>query len=431
MALMHARVRMGAAIAGMALASACTVHKQDTPSLTGPSELGTSITVAASPDLLTQDGASQSVITITARNNNGQPLPNLSLRVDIGVGGTVADFGRLSARNVVTDSSGRATLIYTAPPAPAIVIGGGITVDIMVTPMGTNFDNSNTRVASIRLTPPGVITLPPSPLRPEFVPPSPTVGSAAVFTATVVDATGADATNQVSSFAWDFGDGGSASGKTVTHTFFTVANFVVSLTITDSLGRVQTVSHTVPVGQGQLPVASFVASPASPIVNQQINFNGTGSTAEPGHRIVSFAWNFGDGTFGSGDVVTHAFSQAGTFTVTLQVTDDAGRKSALATQTITVGSGNPSADFTFNPSAPRSGQNVTFDGSPSQAFGGRTIVSWSWSFGDGGSGSGQVVTHTFNLPSGSTTSQTFNVLLTVTDSSGRTGSITKPITVNP
>src|SRR5206468_5466824 len=103
-----------------------------------------------------------------------------------------------------------------------------------------------------------------------------------------------------------------------------------------------------------------------------------GSTAEPGHRIVSFAWNFGDGTFGSGDVVTHAYSQAGTFTVTLQVTDEAGRKSALATQTITVGSGNPSADFTFNPSAPRSGQNVTFDGSPSQAFGGRTIVSWSW-----------------------------------------------------
>src|SRR5207249_1147243 len=116
--------------------------------------------------------------------------------------------------------------------------------------------------------------------------------------------------------------------------------------------------------------------------------------------------------------VTHAYSQAGTFTVTLQVTDEAGRKSALATQTITVGSGNPSADFTFNPSAPRSGQNVTFDGSPSQAFGGRTIVSWSWSFGDGGSGSGQVVTHSFTTGA---TPTTFNVLLTVTDSAGRTG----------
>jgi len=55
-------------------------------------------------------------------------------------------------------------------------------------------------------------------------------------------------------------------------------------------------------------------------------------------------------------------------------------------------------------------------------------VSFSWSFGDGGSGTGQTVTHTFTLPVG-TQSQTFNVLLTVTDSAGRTNSVTKPVTV--
>jgi chitinase len=71
---------------------------------------------------------------------------------------------------------------------------------------------------------------------------------------------------------------------------------------------------------------------------------------------------------------------------------------------------------------------VTFDASSTEPAPGRSITSFSWSFGDGGSGTGQTVTHTFTLPAG-TQSQTFNVLLTVTDSAGRTNSITKPVTV--
>jgi PKD repeat protein len=115
--------------------------------------------------------------------------------------------------------------------------------------------------------------------------------------------------------------------------------------------------------------------------------------------------------------------------VTLQVTDDVGRKSALVQQSVTVTNGNPTADFTFNPSAPRAGQQVTFDASPTQAAPGRTIVSYSWSFGDGGSGSGVSVQHSFAVVGGAPT--TYNVLLTVTDSAGKTGSVTKAITINP
>jgi PKD repeat protein len=96
--------------------------------------------------------------------------------------------------------------------------------------------------------------------------------------------------------------------------------------------------------------------------------------------------------------------------------------------TISVGTGNPTADFTFNPSAPRSGQTVTFDASATQAAPGRTIVSYSWSFGNGNSGTGQTVTTSFTT---GLTPTTFNVLLTVTDSAGKTSSITKPITINP
>jgi PKD repeat protein len=409
--------------------TACTTHKQETPSLTGPSGLGTSLTITVSPDVLTQDGASQSLVQIQAYDSNGQPLRNKSLRVEIAVDGSITDFGTLSARNVVTDNNGRASVVYTAPPAPVFSNITNTTVQIVVTPAESDSANSTSRFVNIRLTPPGVVGPPPSPLRSEFVVPAPTVGNPAVFQATVVDANGADATNSVASFSWNFGDGTSASGRNPTHTFNNPGTFPVTLTITDNLGRTNTVTHSVTVGQGALPTATFLTSPLSPIVDQTINFNASGSTAEPGHTITDYAWNFGDGTLGSGALATHSYSQTGTYTVTLKVTDDAGRKSALTSQSVTVGTGNPAADFTFNPSAPRAGQTVTFDGSPSQPFGGRTIVSYSWSFGDGGSATGQVVNHTFAVVGAAPT--TYNVLLTVTDSAGKTGSVTKAITINP
>jgi PKD repeat protein len=424
----HVTYRFAAALLGGAvLLSGCTVKKQETPSLTGPSELSTAISINVSPDVLNQDGASQSLVTITVRDANGQPLRNLPLRAEIRVDGFTTDFGRLSAKNLVTDANGRATVVYTAPSSVPGVFTE-VPIQIAVTPAETDNANANTRVATIRLVPPGVVGPPPSPLKPDFLPPSPTVGNVAFFQATVVDASGADATSQVASFVWDFGDGDSASGRNQTHVFDTPGTFAVTLTIVDTLGRIQRITKSVTVGQGVLPVASFFTSPSSPIIGQPVNFNASGSTAEPGHRIVDYAWNFGDGSTGSGQLTTHAYAQTGTYTVSLKVTDDAGRESLLTQQSVTVGSGNPTADFTFNPSAPRSGQQVVFDASPSQAAPGRTIVSYSWSFGDGGSGTGQTVVHTFTT---GLTPTTYNVLLTVTDSAGRTHSTTKPITVNP
>jgi PKD repeat protein len=421
-------LRNAATVAVALLLAACTTHKQEAPPLTGPSAMGTSIVLTASPDVLTLDGASQSLLQIQAYDNNGQPLRNVAMRLDVAVDNAITDYGTLSAKNVVTDTAGRATAVYTAPKAPTSN-ARDTTVQLLVTPLGGDFANSTPRVVNIRLTPPGVVAPPTSPLLPAFNAPAPTVGNASVFQANVTDADGNDATSQITSYQWNFGDGSTASGRSVTHTYSTPGTYNVSLTITDILNRTKTINSSVTVGQGALPTAAFVASPSSAIVDQTINFNASGSTAEPGHRISEYSWNFGDGTLESGALVTHSYSQAGSYTVTLKVTDDAGRKSTLTQQTVTISNGNPTADFTFNPSAPRSGQNVTFSGSPSEAFGGRTIVSYSWSFGDGGSGTGQTVDHAFTTVGGVAT--TYNVLLTVTDSAGRTGSVTKAITINP
>jgi PKD repeat protein len=406
-------------------AAGCTVHKaDDAPALTGPSETGTALSVTVTPDVIFQDGASQSLVTITAYGPNGQPFRSLSLRAEIVVDGASTDFGSLSARNLVTDANGKATVTYTAPAAPVFAVDTGTVVQISVTPLGTDFANANPKVALIRLVPPGVLGPPTSPLKPDFVAPGATVGNSAVFQATVVDATGADATSQVVSYAWNFGDGSTATGRTATHTYNGPGSFGVSLTITDTLGRSARTTRTVTVGQGQLPVASFLASPSGPNVGQTVNFNASGSAAEAGHQITDYSWNFGDGSTGSGQLATHAYEQAGSYTVTLKVTDDVGRKSAVASQAVAVGTGAPTAAFTASPSSPSAGQSVTFDASTSRATAGRTITSYAWNFGDSATGSGVQTSHTY------TAAGTYKVTLTVTDSAGQTASASQDVAVS-
>jgi PKD repeat protein len=314
--------------------SACTMKKQETPDLSGPSEFGTSIVVAVTPDILQQDGASQSVVTVTARGPNGQPLPSVALRAEIHVNGTLADFGSLSARNLVTGSDGRATLVYTAPPAPAFAVDEFTIVNIAITPVGSDFGNSTMRSASLRLVPRGTV-VPPAGLQPNFTlnPTAPADHQTVLFNAS---SSQSPANNPIVSYAWDFGDGNKGSGRTVNHEFDTPGTYVVTLTISDALGRSASISQSVTVTPGLNPTAVFVFSPTTPEVNTPVFFNASGSTPAPGRDITNFRWDFGDGSpAGSGRQVSHTFTRTGTFTVTLTVTDDVGR-TAVVSRTVPV-----------------------------------------------------------------------------------------------
>jgi chitodextrinase len=329
------KVKLAAVMAIVAGAAACTVHKQESPDLTGPSELGTAITVQVSPDVLAQDGASQSIVTIIARDANGQPIRNLPLRAEITVNGVITDFGSLSARNVVTDANGRASLVYTAPPAPAVSVDNGTMVAIQVVPTGTDFGNAVARLASIRLVPPNVVT-PPDNLRPDFVfsPGAPAEGASVLFDAS----TSASASqNPIASYTWNFGDGDTATGRTVNHTFDNAGNYTVRLTITDSVGRTGSVSKQVSVSGAAKPTADFVFSPNPAQLRQPVHFNASGSTPPAGRRIISYNWDFGDGQQVSvpAALVDHVFQLARTYVVTLTVTDDQGHTSLPKSASIT------------------------------------------------------------------------------------------------
>jgi len=85
------------------------------------------------------------------------------------------------------------------------------------------------------------------------------------------------------------------------------------------------------------PVASFLMSPTAGEAPLTVDLDASGSTDADGN-IVSYEWNFGDGENGTGATVEHIFATAGTYEITLTVTDDQG-KTASATQEITVASG--------------------------------------------------------------------------------------------
>jgi PKD repeat protein len=416
------------ALAAAVAMAACTVHQSDTaPAPTGPSDFAQSISITSNPDRLTQDGQSQSAITITVFDATGSPSSGVPIRVDMLVGGTLVDFGRLSARNVVTLSNGRATVVYTAPAAPPPLSSDTTTtVTIRAIAVGTNAVASNPFSTDIRLVPPGVI-LPPAdtPTASFTVSPSPASANVPLNFDASSSIPGTGATSIIS-YAWTFGDGSSASGRTVAKTFTAPGTFNVTLTVTNDRGLASSTTQAVSVGTTALPTASFTFSPASPAINQAVNFNAAASSAAPGRSIASYSWNFGDGSATKGGVTAqHDFGVVGAYSVTLIVTDDVGQRST-ATQTVTVaggGAGGTTARFTFSPSGPTTLQSVFFNASTSTAATGHTLTTFAWDFGDGSIGSGVSVSHSFAAAG------TFTVTLTVTDDIGQKSTATQAVPV--
>jgi PKD repeat protein len=174
----------------------------------------------------------------------------------------------------------------------------------------------------------------------------------ATFTATPVsgdapldvsfDATGStDSDGRIDTYEWDFGDGSTGTGVTVSHSYTDAGTYPVNLTVTDDDNATDSTSEDIVVTSAgnQLPNASFTATPVSGDAPLDVSFDATGSTDSDG-TIDTYEWDFGDGSTGTGDTINHTYTTQGTYTVTLTVTDDAGG-SDTATTSIEVTSGNP------------------------------------------------------------------------------------------
>jgi len=132
------------------------------------------------------------------------------------------------------------------------------------------------------------------------------------------------------------------------------------------------------------------------------------AAVEGGTGPYNFTWAFGDGGVRAGPDVTYSYASAGTYTVTLTISDSANHTSAVSKR-IPVAS-PLSARASFSPPKPAVGQLITFSGN---ATGGTPPYRYSWTFGDSEAANGATVSHFYINASA------FNVTLNVTDAMDR------------
>jgi len=182
---------------------------------------------------------------------------------------------------------------------------------------------------------------------------------------------------------------------------------------------------------GYPPQAAFVYQPATPHLNETVNFASFSTPEGYSDVITKYEWNFGDGTpkiviTGNPpvDTTSHTYLQNNTFTVTLNTTDNEGLWSVTTKPITILPESPPTASFTWIPTEPYDNVNVAFDASSSTpGWYARTrsfspIVNYTWFFNDGSANTttpNQTVTHMFGREG------YFTVFLTVVDQNSRSG----------
>lgn len=241
-------------------------------------------------------------------------------------------------------------------------------------------------------------------------------------------------TGNILRYTWDFGDGTTAIGQQTLHTYDSAADYTVTLSVTDDHQNQMTTTTEIVVteeesGGGETnrpPTAALAVNPGNGSSPLRVSFDGSGSS-DPDGDALTYAWNFGDGSSGSGIRTTHTYQMTGMLTAILTVTDS---ENATATTSVPI-------LVTAPPVTPSSAKAVIYANlshgilvqapvtlsasrsTPSESN--AKITRYTWDFGDGSTGSGSVVTHTY------TTAGDYSVILTVIDSLGKTASSTAVI----
>jgi PKD repeat protein len=218
-----------------------------------------------------------------------------------------------------------------------------------------------------------------------------------------------DPDGQISAYAWDFGDGGTATGAVVKHAYRKPATYIVKLHVADDSNVANSGADdrlTVIVNDPPVPEAGTDQSGA---IAEVLAFD-AGASVDRDGRITAYDWDFGDGAKASGEKVTHAYAKSGTYIVTLTVTDDSGTETQSVSDTLKVRVNQPPVAAAGKDQRVAIGEETFFDGSASSDSD-DSISLYQWDFGDGAKGEGAKPTHSYAKPG------IYDVKLTVTDAS--------------
>lgn len=206
-------------------------------------------------------------------------------------------------------------------------------------------------------------------------------------------------------YQWDIENDGvyDSEGENTFWTYDTEGTYTAKLKVTDNYGQTDTDTCIVRVLSNK-PKASFTYTPQEPTIQDTIFFYDTSN--DPDGSVVSWNWDFGDGFTSTLKDLTHDYSDKGSYTVTLTVTDNDGNTDTIE-EMITVLNLPPTADFTYSPSSPAAGKEVQFTDKSSDPEG--KTIEYLWNFGDGTTSTKENPVHRYEEGG------EYTVKLTVTD----------------
>ncbi len=221
-------------------------------------------------------------------------------------------------------------------------------------------------------------------------------------------------------YQWDFGDGSQQNtpAASIGHTYLTSGAYSVRLITTDINGCRDTILKTNYIRVNG-PVANFSATNTSGCVGLTTTFNDL-STDDAVNAIVSWRWDFGDGTVQTfnGPPFEHTYNTQGIYSVKLVVTDAAGCVDSI-TRTNLIAATRPVANFTSPNTQTCPGATVNLNNTSTSTY---TVLNSFWDFGDGA---------TVNLAGQASTNHVYtatgfyDVKLRITDQYGCSDSITR------
>ncbi len=200
--------------------------------------------------------------------------------------------------------------------------------------------------------------------------------------------------DNVTSYLWDFGDGGTSTQKAPTYTYFNQGTYTVTLTITTSTGCTEVFSVPAAIKVGTIQPVDFSFLPNPVCALQPVQFTGITDTSD------AWLWEFGDGSAATDKNTSHSYQQTGVFSVTFTAYNNGCPSNIKKTNAITVKP--PIPNFTFAVDCSNKLKVNFTDASDGPS-------TWKWDFGDGTTSTLQHPTHTYS------TYKTYTVTLTVTN----------------
>jgi uncharacterized protein (TIGR02145 family) len=323
-------------------------------------------------------------IRVQVVDNFGYTYKNIPVHFEITEGG-----GVISEEDVMTDVDGYAETTWTLGPEA----GSNKLLAKVLKADGSHINGSPVEFSA---TATGFSNLPIA----EFGA-DPTTGTEPL-TVNFID----QSINNPTSWHWDFGDGNTSNEQNPEHIYQDAGNYTVELTVSNEYGSdTETKTDYINVTSGgSAPDAEFLGSPTSGVFPLTVNF-----IDQSGNNPTSWHWNFGDGNTSNEQNPEHIYQDAGSYTVSLNVSNEYGSDTETKPDYIQVTSGGnaPVANFTASPTNGSAPLTTYFTDQSTN-----DPTSWYWDFGDGGTSNDQNPEHTYFV------SGNFTVSLTVANDYG-------------